>query len=165
MDENKFKKPIGFNIIKKETNHGGFGGDAFDLNRLASVIIDGDHAYIDPAAIHARTDLEKGIRFSPNRDEVPNGKLYWVVWVASGRNEHGSYYSGVTACEMRIDRESRRGFKILADHVNRMDYAMKGRYMVEGLDDKEKAALKRLLIEQNGKMWENSPQQLKDLLG
>lgn len=165
MDPFEPKKKLAFNIVKSETNHGGFGGSAFDLNSIASVMIEDDKAYIDMGAIHARSALEKGIKFSSNRDDVPNGKRCWIIWVASGRNENGVIYKGATACEMLIDREARRGFKILADHVNRMDYAMKGRYLLESLNDVEKGALKNFLMEHNATMWENSPEALKEQLG
>jgi hypothetical protein len=165
MNTNEPKKKLAFNIIKTETNHGGFGGNAFDLNAMASVMIENDKAYIDMGAIHARSALEKGIKFSTNREDVPNGTRCWIVWVVSGRNENGVFYKGATACEMSIDREARRGYKILADHVNRMDYAMKGRYMVESLNDVEKGALKKLLMEHNPEMWGNSPETFKEQLG
>jgi hypothetical protein len=131
---------------------------------VASAIIEDGKAYIDLGAIHARSAVEKGIKFTTNREEVPNGKRCWIVWVASGRNENGAFYKGATACEMLIDREARKGFKILADHVNRMDYAMKRRYMLEPLNEEEKASLKKLLMEHNLKMWENSPEVLHQQL-
>jgi hypothetical protein len=95
---------------------------------------------------------------------VPNGKPYWLVWVTVDRNEQGPYYAGATACYMEIDREARRGYKILAEHVNRMDYSMKRRIMLTELGEKEKAALKKLLIDNNAEMWENSSDELKQQL-
>jgi len=74
------------------------------------------------------------------------------------------YYAGVTSCEMQVDPEARRGWKILADHVNRMDYALKRRIMVENLGAHEKAVLKNLLMEHNPAMWENSNDDLKEAL-
>lgn len=112
-------------------------------------------------ALHAKSSVEKGIKWTTNKDEVPNGKPYWLVWVTVDRNESGPYYAGATACYMEIDREARRGYKILADHVNRMDYSMKRRIMVSELGEKEKAALKKLLIDNNAAMWENSSEELK----
>jgi hypothetical protein len=165
MDMLNPKKKQGLNIISSATNHGGFGGDAFDLNAIAPVMIEEGRAYIDMGALHARSALEKGIKFTTHREDVPNGKRCWIVWIASARNEKGAFYSGATACEMSIDRENRRGFKILADHVNRMDYAMKRRFMLQELNDEEKAALKKLLMENNPKMWENSPEALYEQLG
>ena len=70
----------------------------------------------------------------------------------------------MTACEMLIDTEAKRGWKILADHVNKMDAAMKRKFILDGLNETEKAALKRQLIEFNPEMWERSHDPLKELL-
>jgi len=144
--------------------HRGFGQGILDLSAVSPVIIDGDEAYIDMGALHAKSAVEKGIKWTVNKDEVPNGKPYWIVWVTVDRNEAGPYYAGATACYMEIDREARRGYKILADHVNRMDYSLKRRIMLNELGEKEKAALKKLLIENNPQMWENSSDELKQQL-
>nr|WP_245203980.1 YwhD family protein [Ammoniphilus resinae] len=152
------------NIVSSTNTHGGFGAGMINLSNVSSVIIEEDEAYIDLGALHAKSKVEKGIKFLPNKEDVPNGKTCWIIWVAAERKEDGAYYAGMTACEMLVDREARRGWKILADHVNRMDYAMKRRYMLDGLNDTEKAALKKLLIENNPQMWENSPDVLKQAL-
>lgn len=159
------KKNNQFNIISNNsTTHGSYYTGTISLNNLSSVLIDGDHAKIDLGLIHAKSAVERGIKFISNKEEVPNGKLYWVVWVAVDRNEQGSYYAGVTACPMTIDREARRGWKNLAEHVNRMDDALKRRIKLNGLDEVGKAALKELLVNHNSEMWENSCQELKELL-
>lgn len=156
-------KKGGFTIVSGKTDvHGGYGQGVLDLSAVSSVIIDGDEAYIDMGALHAKSSVEKGIKWTTNKEEVPNGKPYWVVWVTVDRNEAGPYYAGVTACYMEIDREARRGYKILADHVNRMDYSMKRRIMVSELNEKEKAALKKMLIGHNEEMWNNSSAELKE---
>jgi len=156
---------LALNIVSTRTTHRGFGQGAIDLSNLSSVIIDGDEAYIDIGALHAKSRVERGIKFSPNKEDVPNGRQVWLVWVAVDRSAEGAFYGGVTACEMLIDSEARRGWKILADHVNRMDYALKRRYMVDELGDKQKKLLKDLLISHNADWWERSPQELKDKLG
>lgn len=161
---NNKKKGLDLNIVSSTNTHGGFGAGMINLSNISSVIIEGDVAYIDLGALHAKSKVEKGIKFSTNKDDVPNGKTCWIVWVAADRKEEGPYYAGMTACEMLVDREARRGWKILADHVNRMDYAMKRRYMLDGLNDTERAALKKLLVENNPQMWENSPEDLKQAL-
>ncbi|MGD8190398.1 YwhD family protein [Brevibacillus ginsengisoli] len=162
---NNDKKKAGFTIISAKTDvHGGYGQGVLDLNAVTSVIIDGEDAYIDMGALHAKSAVEKGIKWTTNKDEVPNGKPYWLVWVTVDRNEKGAYYAGVTACYMEIDREERKGYKILADHVNRMDYSMKRRILVSELDEVSKAALKKLLIENNPAIWENSTDELKSSL-
>ncbi|MBO8165363.1 MAG: YwhD family protein [Brevibacillus sp.] len=158
-------KNSGFTIVSSKTDvHGGFGQGMLDLSSVSSVIIDGDEAYIDMGALHAKSAVEKGVKWTTNKEEVPNGKPYWVVWVTVDRNEKGPYYAGVTACYMEIDREARRGYKLLHEHVNRMDYSMKRRIMVDELGETEKQALKKLLMTHNPSMWENSSDELKQAL-
>jgi hypothetical protein len=165
MDQQIGKKQLNtFNVVSNK-EHRGFGAGMIDLSNLSSIIIDGDEVYIDLGAIHAKSKVEKGIKFSMNKDDVPNGRLCWIVWVAVARNEEGSYYGGMSACEMLIDTEARRGWKILADHVNKMDYALKRRFILDGLGDKEKALLKERLMEHNAEWWERSPEELKEKLG
>lgn len=159
------KKTLSLNIVSSRNVHRGFGAGMIDLSNVSSIIIDGDEAYIDLGAMHAKSRVERGIRFTPNKDDVPGGRTCWIVWVAVDRSqESGAYYAGVTACEMKIDAEARVGWKILADHVNKMDCAMKRRFILDGLNEREARALRRLLMEHNPGMWERSPQELKDML-
>lgn len=165
MDLFDNKKNSGFTILSGKTDvHGGFGQGVLDLGAVSSVIIDGSEAYIDMGALHAKSAVEKGIKWTTNKEEVPNGKPYWLVWVTVDRKEEGPYYAGATACYMEIDREARRGYKILAEHVNRMDYSMKRRIILGDLDETSKQALKKLLMEHNPTMWENSSDELKQAL-
>ncbi|KAF4319892.1 hypothetical protein G195_006865 [Phytophthora kernoviae 00238/432] len=83
--------------------------------------------------MHAKSKVERNIKFSTNREDVPNG-------------------------------QARRGWKLLADHVNRMDYAMKRRFMLDGLGPEDRAALKKLLITHNEEWWNASPDELKEAL-
>jgi hypothetical protein len=159
------KKNNGFNIISGDsTTHGGYYTGTLNLSNLSSVLIDGDEAKIDLGLIHAKSAVERGIKFTSNPDEVPNGKPYWVVWVAVDRNESGPYYAGMAACPMTVDREARRGWKNLAEHVNRMDDALKRRYKLDSLPPEGKQALKKLLQENDLSIWENSPEELHAIL-
>ena len=162
---NNKKKGIDLNIISNTNTHGGFGAGMINLSNVSAVIIEGEEAYIDLGALHAKSKVEKGIKFSMDKNDVPNGKKCFIVWVAADRNEQGPYYAGVASCEMLVDREARRGWKILADHVNRMDGAMKRKILLDNLDETEKTALKKLLVENNPTMWENSTELLKEALG
>jgi len=165
QDGNKEKKKLSLNVVSNK-EHKGFGAGSINLSDVSSVIIDEGTAYIDIGAMHAKSKVEKGIKFSPNKEDVPNGRKCWIVWVAVDRNEEGNtYYAGATACEMLVDTEARRGWKILADHVNKLDYALKRRYILDGMSDEEKTALRKLLIEHNADMWERSPEALKQGLG
>lgn len=164
--EEKKKKPIGFNIIKNDPTdgHGGYGVGALSLDNVSPVIIDVEagEATVDIGAMHARSVVEKGIKFLKDRNEVPNAKPYWLIWVTMDRKEEGPYYAGVTACEMTVDREIRRGYKSLPDHVNKMDKSLKRHIMVEHMDEKSKHILTEFLQNHDMGMWERSSQQLKD---
>lgn len=161
--EQKEKKMFALNIVGTK-KHKGFGAGSIDLNNVSPVIIDRGEAYVDVGALHAKSKVEKGIKFLTDRSEVPDGRKCWVVWVAVDHTEEGAYYAGATACEMMVDEEARRGWKILADHVNKLDYALKRRFIFEGLDDSEKAALRQLLMTQKPEWWERSPEELKEAL-
>lgn len=159
------KKKLSLNIVSGKNEHRGFGSGTIDLSQLSSVIVDGDSAYLDMGALHAKSKVERGIKFSVNKDDVPNGRPCWVVWVAVGRDEAGEkYYAGVTSCEMLIDEEAKRGWKILADHVNRMDYALKRRIILDNLGAAQRAALRKLLEERDPDMWRRSSDELKSAL-
>jgi hypothetical protein len=161
----KKQKNIGFNIIKDDPTdgHRGFGTGALSLENVSPVIIDVEagEAFVDMGAMHARSAVERGIKFLPNRDEVPNGKPYWIVWVTIERGEDGPYYAGVTACEMTVDRETRRGYKLLPEHVNRLDKSLKRHIIVEHMDEKSKRVLADFLKQHDMEMWNRSSDELK----
>jgi hypothetical protein len=163
MEENK--KKLGFNIIKSDPTdgHKGYGKGALSLDNVSPVIIDVDagDAVIDVGAMHARSVVEKGIKFLKTKEEVPNGKPYWLVWVTIDRKPEGPYYAGVTACEMTVDREIRRGYKSLPEHVNKMDKSLKRYIMVDHMDDKSKTILAEFLQNHNQDLWNNSTEELK----
>ncbi|KOS02931.1 YwhD family protein [Paenibacillus polymyxa] len=156
MSENQpdGKKQIALNIVSGKSKHKGFGAGSIDLNSMSPVIIDRGEAKIDIGAMHAKSKVERG----------PNGRQVWLVWVAVDRTPEGRMYGGATSCEMLIDDEAKRGWKILADHVNRMDYALKRRFMLDDLGSEDKAALKSLLISHNEEWWDASPEELKQAL-
>jgi hypothetical protein len=167
MEQEKKKKSIGFNIIKNDPTdgHKGYGIGALSLENISPVFIDIEEgeAFVDIGAMHARSTVEKGIKFLPNKDEVPEGaKPYWLVWVTIDHNPTGPYYAGVTACEMSVNREKRRGYKSLPEHVNKMDKSLKRHIMVDFMDEKSKGILENFLKNHNLELWERSSQQLKD---
>lgn len=169
MEEQQKKKPIGFNIVKNDSTsgHGGFGIGALSLENMSPVIVDVTEgtAYVDVGAMHARSAVEKGIKFLTNKEEVPNGKPYWLVWVTIERTAEGPYYAGVTACEMTVDREARRGYKLLPDHVNKMDKSLKRHIIVDHMDEASKKILGNFLKVHDEEIWKNSSAKLKqDLL-
>ncbi|MEW9500893.1 YwhD family protein [Jeotgalibacillus marinus] len=167
MSEKK-KKTIGFNIIKNDPTdgHGGYGIGALSLDNVSPVIVDVEEgeAEIDVGAMHARSKAEKGVKFTQNREDSEGGKQFWLVWVTVDRKPEGPYYAGVTACEMVINREKRRGYKMLPEHVNLMDKSMKRKIIVEKMDERSKGVLADFLKRHNAAMWTHSEQELREAL-
>lgn len=163
-NEEKPKQKLGFTIIKNDPTdgHGGFGVGSLTLEHVSPVIIDAEEktAKVEIGAMHARSDTERGIKFTTNREDSEGGKLFWLVWVTIDHKKDGPYYAGVTACEMVINREKRRGYKILADHVNRMDKSMKRHIIVDHMDDSSKEVLRDFLQSHNPEMWARSEEAL-----
>lgn len=143
-----------------------YGVGALSLENISPVFVcpSDEEVFVDIGAMHARSVVEKGIKFLPNKDEVPNGKLYWLVWVTIDRKQEGPYYAGMTACEMTVDREIRSGYKSLPEHVNKMDKSLKRRIMVEEMDNKSKALLREFLKSHNEEIWTLSNDDLKEAL-
>lgn len=167
-NEQNNKPKLGFTIIKNDPTdgHGGFGIGSLSLENVTPVIIDVEEevATIEVGAMHARSPLERGIKFLPTREESANGKKYWLIWVTIEYKEEGPYYAGVTACEMVIDRSIRRGYKNFAEHINLMDRSMKGRIIVDKMDDTSKKVLAEFLEAHNKELWDRSSEQLHDAL-
>lgn len=161
------KKGSSFNILGKETVHGGYGAGTLNLDNMTPVFVDvlAKEAYVDMGAMHARSEVEKGIKFLPNKEEVPNGKPYWLVWITVDNNANGPYYAGVTACELTVDREIRRGYKSLPEHVNKMDKSLKRQIIVDHMDTPSKEALGKFLKGFNEPMYMNSSEKLREDLG
>jgi len=164
-NEEKPKQKIGFTIIKNDPTdgHKGFGIGSLSLENVSPVIIDIEEgtASVEIGAMHARSDVERGIKFTTDRADSEGGKPYWLVWVTIDHKADGPYYAGVTACEMVVNREKRRGYKILADHVNRMDKSMKRHIIVEHMDTPSKKVLASFLEELNPDLWARSEEQLR----
>ena len=167
-NEEKSKPKMGFTIIKNDPTdgHKGFGIGSLSLENVSPVIVDVAErtAIVDIGAMHAKSEVERGIKFTINREDSAGGKNYWLVWVTIDHKESGAYFAGVTACEMVVNREKRRGYKILADHVNRMDKSMKRKIIVDNMDDKSKHVLADFLKGFDEAMWNRSDEQLRNEL-
>ncbi len=158
----------GFNILGKDpVDHKGYGAGTLNLDNMSPVIVDVEagEAYVDMGAMHARSQVEKGIKFLRSKEEVPNGKPYWLIWITVDHNAQGAYFAGVTACEMTVDREIRRGYKSLPEHVNKMDKSLKRHIMVDHMDENSRKVLGNFLKGFNEEMYMNSEQKLRDDLG
>ena len=168
MTNEQEKKKNQFTIIKDDATdgHRGFGAGAISLANMSSVIVDPneDTAYLDMDAMHARSKVERRVKWLPNREEVPNGKLYWIVWVNLDQNENGPYYAGVAGSEIRVNREIKRAYKSMPEHVKHMEQSLKGKIVVDHMDDHSKRLLRDFLMKHNEEYWNNSSDELKKAL-
>ena len=168
-NEKKPQPKMGFTIIKDDPTdgHKGFGIGSLSLENMAPVVIDVEEEIvtIEMGAMHGRSPLERGIRFSTDREESAGGKPYWLIWVTINHKESGPYYAGVTACEMVVNREKRRGYKIFVDHMNKMDKSMKGHIMIDEMDERSKRLLAEFLEAHNKEIWDRSEPELLTALG
>lgn len=159
------KKRQAFTIIKDDSTdgHGGFGMGSLSLENMSSIIVDPteDNVYIDMDAMHARSEVERRVKYLPNKEDVPNGRLYWIVWVTTERGENGPYYAGVAGSELRIDRPNRRAYKSMAEHVSHMEKSLKGQIIVDHMDGHSRKLLADFLADFNEAMWTNSSDELK----
>ncbi|GAE31266.1 YwhD family protein [Alkalihalobacillus hemicellulosilyticus] len=168
LNNDNLKKTTGFNILSGDSTdgHGGYGAGVMNLDNVSPVFVcpEDDEAFVDMGALHARSAVEKRIKFLKNKEDVPNGKLYWLVWVSIEYKDKKPYYAGVAGCEMLVDREIRRGYKSMPEHVNKMDKSLKGKIVVDDMDAKSKKILARFLKEHNEAMWEHSSEELHSVL-
>jgi len=154
-----------FTIIKNDPldGHGGYGAGSISLENMSSIIVDPNEnkAYVDMDAMHARSDVERRVRYYNDRAEVPDGKLYWIAWVTVERNDDGPYYHGVAASELRIDKPNKRGYKSLPEHVTHMEKSLAGSVIVDHMDDHSKHLLGEFLQQHSEELWHNSSDELK----
>lgn len=170
-DNDKSKQKAQFNILSGDSTDGDseFGVGTINLDSVTPVIVDpeGDDAHIDMGALHARSKVEKRVRFKAEKEEHADSRVYWIVWIVTDRNDNGPFYSGVGACEIRIrdeDRRIRQGYKSMPEHVNHLDKALKHHIIVEQMDDPSKRLLRGFLQNYNQDFWNHSPDELKTQL-
>ncbi|HEU5141122.1 MAG TPA: YwhD family protein [Bacillales bacterium] len=162
------KKKAQFNIISGDSTggDGSYGVGAITLDNVTPVIVDpeANEAYIEMEALHARSKVERRVRFGPSKEGLEDARLYWIVWVVTERGENGPEYTGIGACEIRISREERRirpGYKSMPEHVNNMDKALKHKMIVDQMDDRSKGLLRDFLKEEKPEIWENTAESVK----
>src|SRR5699024_5327318 len=157
-----------FTIIKDDSTdgHGGYGMGSISLENMSSVIVDPnkEEAYVDMDAMHARSSIERRVKYFSDRNEVPDGLLYWIVWVTVERGKNGPYYAGVAASELRVDKPNKRAYKSMPEHVTHMEKSLKGKIVVDNMDDLSKKLLSDFLKEFDAEMWENSSEELSTQL-
>lgn len=125
----------------------------------SALLVDGE-ARIDEGLLHARSDVQRGIRWTLPAAEMapPTAKTYYMAWIAMKGGEGALYYHGLTISQMVIDRETRQGFRRLSQEVNAMGDAAAGRVDLDGLPADLVEPLARLLVEKGHGAWERSPE-------
>lgn len=165
---NNQKKNNAFTIIKDDSTdgHGGYGIGSVSLENISPVIVDPNEqrAYVDMAAMHARSEIERRVKFIKDKAEVPNGKLYWIVWVTVKKSPSGPLYYGVAGSEVRVDRSIKRAYKSMPEHVTHMEKSMKGHVIVDHMDEVSRQLLGDFLREFSPEMWGNASAQLHEAL-
>ncbi|MBF8377045.1 YwhD family protein [Alicyclobacillus mali] len=126
------------------------------LKGISAVLMDGDEIFIDNNAIHAKSRVEVGIRFVGSLEEVPHPRRIVGLWVSLKRFENGMGFNGVQAIEMWIDSEAQLGYKKLADHVNAMDKAVKGKADLSLLSSEQVEKFAAFLRGLRPDLWENA---------
>ena len=167
MAENKGFK---FNIIKNDPldGHKGTNIGSISLDNVAPVFIDvaNEEAFIDIAGMHARSSVEKGVKWIKDKAAVEGeeAKEYWLCCVTTERGENGPYYAGLTACYLLVNRSIRRGYKSMPEHVNMMDKSMKHNIEIDQIGDQNKKILAAFLKSHDIDMWNNSDASLHEAL-
>lgn len=169
-DEQPKKKPgFQFNIIKNDPldGHRGQNFGAISLENIAPVYINiaTQEAKLDIGGLHGKAEVEKRVKWIKDKEEAagPDAKEYFLVWIAVERAEKGPVYNGAGACYLMVNKEKRRGYKMMHEHVNSLDAAMKGRIKLDILDETSKKTLKEFLINHNEEMW-NISQDMREAL-
>ncbi|MFJ6412618.1 hypothetical protein CHI12_00505 [Terribacillus saccharophilus] len=162
------KKNNAFTIMKDDSTdgHGGYGVGSISLENMSPVIVDPNEktAYVDMAAMHARSQVERRVRFQHEKEKVQDGKLYWIVWVTVQNGGDGPYYFGAAASEILVDRPNRIAYKSMPEHVKHMEQSMKGKYVLDHMDELSKELLLDFLKEYKPEFWSRSPKDLENQL-
>ena len=121
---------------------------------------------LDPGALHGRSELEQSVQMVPVFDRVSNAQVYWIVWVAIALDAPKTpvRYTGVAVSELWVDPLQKIGYKVLAEHVNRMTEALRGGLNLKTLGAPERALIARQLASLGPAIWERTADVLKGAL-
>ena len=122
---------------------------------------------VDPGALHGRSEVESTLhKIIQAREPVPNTTVYWLIWVAVELDGSNTpiRYKGIAASELWIDHATKTGYKILAEHVNRMAEAMRGGVNLKTLDHRARLLIAKQLESLGAAAWGQSPSSLKEQL-
>lgn len=127
---------------------------------IVGIVFEGDEATVDNGALHARSHLEAGTKFSDDPATKGKGERVVNVWVAC-EGVVPERFLGAVSCELWVDRASGRGYKKLIEHVNRMSHAAGGRIDLPHLSPAQAKGLGRLLGALSPAAWERTGEALR----
>lgn len=128
---------------------------------LVGVVVRDGVAKVDDAILHGRSDIERGIRFVPDRSTVDPEEIHHVVFVAMRGGEGGLRYQGACSVELLINRSLRRGYRDIAASVNRISDAVDGEVDLGTMPPEDRRALARLLEERGRDVWQRTPEEVR----
>ena len=80
--------------------HKGYGIGSLSLENVSPLFIDvaEQEAFIDIGAMHARSEVERGIKFTTTREDSAGGKDYWLIWITidvipASRGDYGAHFT------------------------------------------------------------------------
>jgi hypothetical protein len=114
--------------------------------------------------MHARSQVERRVRFQNDKEKVQDGKRYWIVWVTVQNSKDGPYYLGAAASEIIVDRPNRIAYKSMPEHVKHMEQSMKGMYVLEHMDELSKELLLEFFKTYKPEFWERTSKDLENQL-
>jgi hypothetical protein len=127
------------------------------MKGLSALFVDGDKVFVDNGAIHAKSNLERGLTFVKTKDEVANPRLIWVMWITLHRFEDKIQgYYGAMPFQLWIDEDAQVGYKSLADQVNKMDKAVKGNVDVSAVPTDVLEKVQSFLQSIRPDLWEHA---------
>jgi hypothetical protein len=123
-------------------------------------------ATVDPGALHGRSAIESSVQFVGKREDVVDAQLYWCLWVAMelDASDKPMRYRGAAASELWIDPLNKRGYKVLAESVNRMAEAMRGGLNLKTIDARSRTSIRQQLLLLAEDVWERSAASFKEAL-
>lgn len=127
------------------------------MRGLSAVFVDGEDVYVDNGAIHAKSRVERNLKFVKTLDELPNPREVDVFWVTLHRFEGNVQgYYGLIPFRLYVDDAAQLGYKSLSQQVNGMDKAVKGKVDMMAVAPPIKAKLGDFLRTIRPELWEQA---------
>lgn len=127
------------------------------MKGLSALFVDGDRVFVDNGAIHAKSELERGLTVVKSKEELQDPRLVWIFWITLHRFEGNVQgYYGAMPFQLWIDQQGTQGFKSLADQVNKMEKAVKGTVDLTAIDTETRNKARAFLESIRSDLWENA---------